>query len=99
MKTQAKRKLLPLGVLEKAVSLDTIGVPMTRIITDLGLDISRPHLRKLMTYRDAACMNDVVFRSIQPPWLNQDVEHAQIQPDGWIYTGVYPFGEWTNENN
>ena len=86
-------------MLEKVSKLDNLGVPMTRIISDLELDISRPHLRRLITYNRAAGESKVVFASIYPRWINFSQEQAQVQPDGWTYSGVFPFGEWLNEKH
>lgn len=99
MKTQAKRKLLSLATLRKVSDRDELGVPLTRIISDLELDISRPHLRKLISYYTASPLSPQVLKSIAPKWVDPTSAQTQIQPNGWVYSGVFPFGEWINENN
>jgi hypothetical protein len=99
-KTKAKRKLVSESVLKEVISREHLGVPLTKIIDQLGLDISRPSLRKLITYYSnlhritentygGGPLN--VRSSLFPVWLQEDV---QEQPDNFTYVGMFPWGMW-----
>lgn len=96
-KTKAKRKLLAKHVLAKAIEQQNLGVPIARILHNLELDISRPTISSLIAY--AKKSEPTILASIYPPWLDQNSDTIQQQPEKWIYVGFFPHGEWQyNEN-
>jgi hypothetical protein len=102
MKTsRAKRKLVVENTLAKAYQLQQTGVPITRIIKQLGLHISRPHLTNLLHYYDIyISLSDpeqklILYMSLFPPWLDND--YIKIQPNSWYYEGFFPWGLWKRD--
>jgi len=79
-----KRKLIAKPELEQIRLLTELGVPIARAIRRRGLDVSRPHLLKLMeAYLDGR--TDIIF----PPWL-EDAPPVQEEPDTWVFSGRWP---------
>ena len=102
------RKLIPEKAILEIRELQEMGVPLARIIKDQKLDISYPHLRKLLElYEDffISCVYNptdiaIVTASMFPSWL-RDSPKAQAQSKQDKYEGRFPFGRWIslNENN
>lgn len=98
------RKHITKAKLEELAKLHLKGVPITRLIRDNNLDVSAPHLNKLIRAYFAAdklVMNkqtkieaDAIINSLFPPWLDCNGEVIQIQPSNWKYEGYFPFGKW-----
>ena len=92
--TKAKRFLLRPDVASDIQAEVAIGVPVQRAMQNYGLDCSRPTLVKLLDARQLAETNDVAKASLHPAWLEPDGSALQLQPEGWIYVGRFPLGEW-----
>ena len=95
--TSAKRFLLRKDVADKLQQQIAQGVPVQRAMKNFGLECSRPTIVKLM---DAMLLrgNEKVEASLNPSWLEPDGDALQMQPDGWIYVGRFPLGEWKCSN-
>ena len=101
MRGNNKRKLLNELELQAARKLYVIGVPLTKIIRDLQLSVSRLHLLKLfLIYNDIVEEELKVSKerhqlrsAIFPLWLN-NTKGIVEQPNEWTYKGRFPFGEW-----
>lgn len=92
------RKLINERVLRDCLYLSDLGVPVSKISRDNNLDISLPALIKLIYYYKTAEESVINARYIKaslfPPWLDNDNDDAQSQPDAFKYLGAFPFGEW-----
>ncbi|MAF24370.1 hypothetical protein CL634_02110 [bacterium] len=103
-RTSAKRKLLPKKVLAECYELQTLGVPLTKVIRDKELNITRSLLAKLLKYYkiidDYGPGNAVIAvrKSLFPDWLVETKEQVQTNPDGWYYVGYFPKGQWHYDN-
>lgn len=98
--THAKRKLLPRQFLKELSAEEALGVPVKLLVRKYQLDLSSVHLGKLIAYYNTCerVYVESIFRSLYPDWLT--TEHVvQVQPKGFMYAGVFPFGEWLYENN
>jgi len=100
MRGNNKRKLISEHLLAPMLEKFYAGVPVTRLIKDYELEISRPHLRKLLfIYIDILDMNltedyrTALRKAIFPQWV-QDCSIVMKQPDRWTYIGKFPFGQW-----
>ena len=102
-RTSAKRKLVSETVLADCYKLSKLGVPVSRILRDKNLDITRQALAKLIElygrwetapHKDCPQLHSSLF----PSWLNHESEQVQTNPDGWTYTGYFPFGAWSYED-
>lgn len=100
MRGNNKRKLIPQHQLFAIKEKFHSGVPISKLIREYELDISHPHLRKLLfiyidilnpelnlSHRKA--LNDSIF----PIWLENKLG-AVTQPDSWTYEGRFPYGTW-----
>lgn len=106
--TKAKRKLLAKDVLDALANKIELGVPLSRAIRDLKLDISNPTAKKLLNCYSILNSFDrlefeesetVVNNSMFPAWLDKSSTNVQENPDGWIYVGYFPLGEWQHDTN
>lgn len=92
--TSAKRFLLrpdiALGLKQQLEQ----GVPVQRAMRNFGLECSRPTIVKLMDAMLLMDSNDKAKESLNPSWLEPDGMPLQSQPEGWIYVGRFPLGEW-----
>ena len=101
MRGNNKRKLLNELELQAVRKSYVLGVPLTRIIRDMQLSVSRLHLLKLLYI-----YNDIVEEELKaneerhqlrsaifPIWLN-NTKGIIEQPNTWTYKGRFPFGEW-----
>lgn len=98
-----KRKLMGKELLKEVIELRKLGVPIRRIIKNKKIDISIPHLNKLMDlYEEAnittvSFLADSIFSSIFPIWLSEN-DGIKIVPNNWHYKGRFPFGIWEQIN-
>lgn len=90
--TKAKRKLVPQSTLNIIQEKLDLGVPLAKITRDLGLDISRTHIAKLLKFYTLIDRDPTVASSLFPKWLDGKV--VQENPDGWVYVGFFPWGSW-----
>lgn len=97
--TRAKRKLLSPKTLSRISLAVGYGVPMARAIRDLDLDMSRTAVANLLRMYKKHGDRLEVNESLFPPWLDKENDNEQINPDGWVYVGRFPWGYWQNENN
>jgi hypothetical protein len=103
-RTTKARKLVSLPLLSKVCERVNMGVPLTRVIRQLNLDISRPCLASLLdAYITYTLSKDrepgkTIFNSLFPPWMPEG-EHIVMSPDSWCYVGRFPLGYWTHEND
>lgn len=92
-----KRKLLPVTVLKRIADEQTKGVPLTKIIANRNLGMSRAAIASLLkAYSDVS--STTVKDSLEPKWLDKELETAQEQPDDFVYIGTFPNGEWYEVN-
>lgn len=99
--TKRLRKLVAREHLKEITDLSLIGVPLTRIIKDKNMDVSRPHLDKLvhlyqLSYIDKVYEEEqlqLITNSLFPPWIEPD-PIIQVQPETYKYRGRFPFGYW-----
>jgi len=89
-----RRKLLALGILDTLYVDYKKGVPLTRMIRDAELDISGPHLTKLLAWYQLSLTDSMVELSLTPTWVDQRSTSIQEQPDDANYIGLFPIGEW-----
>lgn len=100
MRQNNKRKLLGYYMLMHVSKRHKNGVPLARLIRENELNISTPHLAKLVQFffelRDTKLpkeyrkgINDYIY----PEWLILGAD-IQIQPRGWKYIGKVPWGNW-----
>ena len=87
-----KRKLIPKPILAEAYKRLQFGVPIARLIKDLNLDVSRPHMAILLDWYSLALQDEAICASLFPPWLEGETE--QEEPDNAKYEGRFPFGVW-----
>jgi hypothetical protein len=96
------RKLINERVLRDCLYLADLGVPIAKIARDNMLDISLPHLNKLITWyknaEEAQVNAHFIKASLFPKWLDNDNDNAQSQPDEYRYIGPFPYGEWKLNN-
>lgn len=90
------RKLLAPPILARLARKRDVGVPLARLIKDHDLDISSPHLAKLIGWFDQE--SDEIQNSLFPPWLDYNSIQVQEQPDNFSYTGLFPFGYWKQDH-
>lgn len=77
------------------------GVPVSELIRKHNISVTRPTLAKLFTYIDASEKNkrskkvdEIIFNSMFPKWLNDAEEDVVKQPPEWRYEGRMPLGKW-----
>lgn len=88
------RKLLSRTMLEAIDEDIESGVPLTRAIRKQSLDVTYPVVKKLLAYKD----DPQAQASLFPDWLDPDSNEVQVQPEGWVYSGFFPRGEWLCKN-
>lgn len=95
-RTKAKRKLIPKALFVEIISRKALGVPISRVIKDLDLDISRTSLNSLLKVYEVSAVTGKFDGSLFPPWL-ADTPEVQEQPDNWYYQGHFPWGNWQHD--
>jgi len=103
MRGNNKRKLLPEALLSPLTYQFRQGVPVTKLIRNNNLEVSRPHLRKLffiyidiLDFENSEHQKDFAIalrRAMFPEWLDNKTTITE-QPDEWTYDGKFPFGKW-----
>lgn len=92
-----KRKLLPVKVLKHIADEQAKGVPLTKIIANKNLGMSRAAINSLLkAYLEIS--STTVKDSLEPKWLDNNICVAQEQPDNFVYIGTFPDGEWYEVN-
>lgn len=94
--TKAKRKLIPKALVIEIVKRQALGVPLSRIIKDLELNISRTSLKSILDIYKSVDPDSSWEASLFPPWLNDEAK-VQEQPNNWYYQGYFPWGSWQND--
>lgn len=92
--TSAKRFLLRPDVAAELKQQLEQGVPVQRAMRNFSLECSRPTIVKLMDAMLLVDTDDKVKASLNPDWLDNEGDALQMQPEGWIYVGRFPLGEW-----
>jgi len=100
MRGNNKRKLIPEEILFAILKDYRVGVPLSKLVKNYDMEISTPHLRKLLfIYIDILDISqDEAYRTnlrnaIFPAWVKYATS-AMVQPDRWTYVGKFPFGQW-----
>ena len=100
MRGNNKRKLMPESLLSQLLDAYRLGVPLAKLIREHDLDISRPHLRKLLfiyidVLEEEAFYNkeSTLRHALFPAWVREK-QGITIQPDKWTFTGRFPLGAW-----
>ena len=92
------RKLLSETILADLLYKSDLGVPHSKLIRDMNLDVSLPHLTKLIGWykqsEEAEVNAHFIRASLFPPWIVENINGMQCQPDTYTYKGLFPFGEW-----
>ena len=91
---KAKRKLFRKALLLQMV-LDAYKgpVPIAAIRRKYNLDVSLPHLSKIIDLVNRFGNNKAIMASICPEWLNDD-DDIQEEPEDYSYKGTFPWGTW-----
>lgn len=100
MRGNNTRKLIDEPLLVELLSKFRDGVPIARLVRDYKLEVSDPHLRKLLfiyidildeeLYSSKRCtIRDALF----PAWV-QGKDGIITQPNEWSFTGRFPLGTW-----
>lgn len=99
---KSKRKHIKYDKLKELSALSAKGVPTARLIRDHSLDVSVPHLAKLIrcfnAYKALPVTSDKALElhdSLFPDWVDDTGSDIQIQPSNWKYNGLFPFGSWS----
>lgn len=92
--TKAKRKLIPYPLYCELKERFDLQVPVRTLWREYHLNISVVSLKKILKLNHLKDAPDPVKNSYFPPWLNAEIKQVQQTPDGWLYVGVFPFGEW-----
>jgi hypothetical protein len=95
------RKLLSESLLEECNLLKHTGVPIAKIISQKSLNVSSPHMTRLLTLLDASrdevnytpYQNKLIKASLFPDWLIAS-SNMQTQPAERVYSGPFPLGQW-----
>lgn len=94
------RKLMLRPQLAYAHTLRGMGVPVSRIISELELDVSIPVVTKLINiYNEMYTSSEPeqaskIEQSLFPTWLDEGGKPIQGTPTNWSYNGFFPFGQW-----
>jgi hypothetical protein len=86
-----RKRLLGLAALAEGNKLLDIGVPMTRVHTELQLDWS---YQATVTVFNAD--RDGKHHVTRPAWLSEEPT-LQETPEGWGFEGVFPNGQWVQQ--
>lgn len=106
--TRSKKKLIPYKTLEELHHTYTLGVPLAQLVRQLDNTISSPTLKALIGHYEvwltisarphAKLTADVkaIYDSLFPDWLNLSDGAPQVQlcPNGVLYIGTFPYGDW-----
>ena len=101
--TSAKRKLLSEKTLAELDEKVKLGVPLARAMQ--GIDACRPVVSKLLDVYQMIKQHEHIPEtqdvklSLFPIWLDENNPGIQEQPEGWKYTGRFPYGQWVAPNN
>lgn len=82
-------KLLSRTAIKELQERLNMGVPLSTAIVRLELNISRPTVKKILSYAESSKFDNSIF----PPWL-EECPKVQEKPDDWRYIGYFPLGEW-----
>jgi len=91
-----RKRLLSLDLLEKGNALLDMGVPMTSVHKQLGLE-------KAWSYQSTADVFTADRQDLhsvtRPSWLKESSEDLgipvlQSTPVDWKFEGTFPYGEW-----
>lgn len=85
-----KKKLLGLDALTRGNLLLDMGVPMTKVYKELGLDNHWSYPSTIDLFRVDRAGNQEQTR---PKWLKAE-PLLQEAPDDWEYEGLFPYGKW-----
>lgn len=99
--------------MRKVAQRKSYGAPLSRIIRDLDLDISRTALNKLDEWymyakydlnllretEEEAELYERVMQSLFPAWLDENGTDVQSSPEDWTYVGYFPRGQWVKNDN
>lgn len=96
-----KRKLLTPTALSTLTEKVELGVPLSKAIRQMDLDLTRPTALKLveiyLDYLELDVFHPTAQRidvSLFAPWMPIEGPAVQEQPDNWYYEGYFPLGEW-----
>jgi len=97
-----KRKLIAEPLLKDLAEDFNKGVPLATLIRNYQLEVSPPHLRKLLFIYSQILDESMPERhartlraSLFPAWLTEGV---QVQPDNWGFLGKFPLGNWEEQD-
>ena len=103
------RKLISYNTLTAMHERYQLGVPVTKIIEHYHPECSVPVLTSLLQFYteyeqqtrvDNSKGAKIIADSLFPPWLDTRVSSVQEEAKGWYYTGRFPLGVWShNEDN
>lgn len=95
------RKLIPYKKLDEIHQLHQQGVPVLRLLRDFKLDMTGPHLTKLISFYSllgsrniTTDTSNLIFDSLFPTWVYNNENNTVVQPDDKKYTGLFPYGKW-----
>jgi len=104
MRGNNKRKLVSGNLIPQLLESYQLGVPLSKLIANNQLDISSPHLRKLLFIYIEILDPGIdmkqrsrLYSSLFPIWL-EDKVGAYTQPDEWTYDGRFPNGTWRKKD-
>lgn len=103
------RVLIKRELMEKLHELHSHGVPVCTMIKRMAIHgVSAPTLTKLLSYmelRDKAKTQQIrlmIDGSLFPSWVEEGgpIPWASVvvQPGGWVYHGLMPFGYWQRDD-
>jgi len=85
-----RKRLLSLDMLEEGNKLLDLGVPLTKVHKQLGLDTK-------WTYQSTSDVFTAdradLYSVTRPEWL-QRAPDLQETPQDWKFEGTFPYGEW-----
>lgn len=85
-----RKRLLGIAALNKGNELLDLGVPMTRVHIELGLDGKWSYPSTITIFNvDRKGLHSIT----RPGWL-EDEPLLQETPDGWHFLGIFPDGKW-----
>lgn len=86
-----RKRLLGLQALADGNKMLDMGVPMTRVHTELGLDWSYQATVILFN-----ADREGKHHATRPEWLTNEAT-LQEAPEGWHFDGYFPFGNWVQD--
>lgn len=88
------KQLLPLNLLDRAATLASAGVPLTKIHRNM-------HLDELWSYQSTVDLIKAdlagLHAATRPAWLPQEGTDLVSQPPDWQFRGIFPDGEWVKK--